>query len=145
MTPFDFSALVQKAADEFKTVAAQQGKTLKTDITSELSFTGNEKTIRELVSILLDNAVKYCDEGGIIRAELKQQKAHICLTVSNAYTEKTDCTRFFDRFYRADESHNSEKSGYGIGLSMAETIVRLHKGKITAQQKEQQVQFTVIL
>ena len=102
-------------------------------------------SLRELVSILLDNAVKYCDEGGIIRAELKQQKALICLTVSNTYAEKTDCTRFFDRFYRADESHNSEKSGYGIGISMAETIVRLHKGKITAQQKEQQVQFTVIL
>ena len=145
MKPFDFSALVQKATDEFSTVAVQQGKTLETDIAPKLSLNGNEKTIQELISILLDNAVKYCDDGGVIRTEVKQQKAHICLTVSNTYVEITDCTRFFDHFYRADESHNSEKSGYGIGLSMAETIVRLHKGKITAQQKEQQVQFTVIL
>lgn len=89
--------------------------------------------------------MKYCDEGGSIRAELHPQKHHVTLTVSNTYSEQTDCTRFFDRFYRADTSHNSEKSGYGIGLSMAETIVLLHKGKITAQQKEQRVSFTVTL
>lgn len=145
MSPFDISAIVQKASDEFRTVAKQQGKTLEADIAPELSMNGNEKTIRELVSILLDNAVKYCDDGGTICAELKQQKSHICLTVSNTYAQKTDCTRLFDRFYRANESHSSDKSGYGIGLSMAKTIVRLHKGKITAQHKEQQVQFTVIL
>ena len=72
------------------------------------------------------------DEGGSIRAELKQQKHSVCLTVSNTHSEQTDCTRFFERFYRADTSHNSEKSGYGIGLSMAQSITAAHNGKIEA-------------
>ena len=145
MQTFDLSAVMQNLAGDFRTVAEQQGKAFETDIAPEVSVSGNEKTLKELISILLDNAVKYCDEGGSIRAGLKQQKHSVCLTVSNSHAEPTDCTRFFDRFYRADTSHNSEKSGYGIGLSMAETIVRLHKGKITAQQKEQRVSFTVTL
>ena len=145
MTDLSLSALVQAAAADFKTLAEQQGKAFETDIAPDISVSGNEKTMKELISILLDNAVKYCDDGGSIHTELKQQKHAVCLTVSNTHAEPTDCTRFFDRFYRADTSHNSEKSGYGIGLSMAETIVRLHKGKIAAQQKEQRVSFTVTL
>lgn len=145
MTSTDLSALVQNTAADFRILAEQQQKKFETDIAADVSVSGNEKTLKELISILLDNAVKYCDDAGSIRAELKQQKHSVCLTVSNTHSEPTDCTRFFDRFYRADTSHNSEKSGYGIGLSMAETIVRLHKGKITAQQKEQRVSFTVTL
>lgn len=145
MTAVDLSVLMQNAAADFRTLAEQQQKSFETDIAPSVSVCGNEKTLKELISILLDNAVKYCDDGGSIRAELKQQKHSVSLTVSNTHSEPTDCTRFFDRFYRGDTSHNSEKSGYGIGLSMAETIVRLHKGKITAQQKEQRVSFTVTL
>nr|MCR4760977.1 HAMP domain-containing histidine kinase [Oscillospiraceae bacterium] len=145
MTAVDLSVLMQNAAADFRTLAEQQQKSFETDIAPSVSVCGNEKTLKELISILLDNAVKYCDDGGSIRAELKQQKHSVSLTVSNTHSEPTDCTRFFDRFYRGDTSHNSEKSGYGIGLSMADTIVRLHKGKITAQQKEQRVSFTATL
>lgn len=143
MTSFDISAVTKAVAEDMRTVAAQQDKTLETDIAADVSVTGNEKMLRELVSILLDNAVKYCDDGGNIKAELGMERNHIRLTVSNTYAEKTDCTRFFDRFYREDTSHNSEKAGYGIGLSMAETIVKLHKGKITAQQNDGRVCFAV--
>lgn len=145
MKPFAISAAFQALSEDFRTVAVQQGKSLEADIQPEITVNGSEKPLRELLSILLDNAVKYCDAGGRVCAGLKAQKHRVILTVSNTYAESTDCSRFFDRFYRADTSHNSEVSGYGIGLSMAETIVRLHKGKISAQQTDGRVIMTVIL
>ncbi len=145
MQPFALSEAFLTLAEDFRTVAEQQGKTLEVDIQPDITVTGSEKPLRELLSILLDNAVKYCDDGGSVRAALKTQKHHAFLTVSNSYAESTDCSRFFDRFYRADTSHNSERSGYGIGLSMAETIVRLHKGRITAQQSDRRIIITVML
>lgn len=145
MIPFNLSNDFQILTEEFRTVAKQQGKTLDTDIIPNIQVNGNEKLLRELLSILLDNAVKYCDEHGTISAKLTRQKNHACLIISNTYAEKTDCLRYFDRFYREDSSHNSNKAGYGIGLSMAETIIRLHKGKITAHQKDQTVYFTILL
>ena len=145
MKPFALSEALQTLTDDFRTVAEQQGKTLESDIQPEITVSGSEKPLRELISILLDNDVKYCDDGGCVHAELKAQKNRVLLTVSNTYAESADCSKFFDRFYRADTSHNSEKSGYGIGLSMAETIVRLHKGKIAAQQRDGRIMMTVIL
>ena len=69
------------------------------------------------------------------------------LTISNTYKEgkDTDYTRFFDRFYRKDSSHNSARGGYGIGLSMAETLVGQSKGKISVSWKNDMISFTVIL
>lgn len=145
MIPFNLSDILHTLTEDFSTVAEQQEKTLDTDITQGIEVNGNEKLLRELISILLDNAVKYCDEGGTVRVKLTRQRNHACLIISNTYAKKTECTRYFDRFYREDTSHSSEKAGYGIGLSMAETIIRLHKGKITAQQKEETVYFTVLL
>ena len=139
MTEVGLSKVVAGSCDDFKTVAAQQGKTLEADITENITLSGNEKMLRELSNILIDNAIKYCDDGGSIRVELKQHKNRADITISNTYVKETDCTRFFDRFYRGDTSHNSEKSGYGIGLSMAQAIVRAHKGRISAYQKDGRV------
>lgn len=145
MEPFDLSGYLSEASDDFRTVAEQHGKKLETEIDPDIMVNGNVKTLKELISILLDNAAKYCDDGGIVRAELKRQKNRVCVIVSNTHAKKTDCSRFFERFYRGDTSHNSENAGYGIGLSMAEMIVRLHKGKITAYQKDGNVYFNVFL
>lgn len=143
----DLSAKFKETAGDFHTLAEQQGKKLETHIDENIKIQGNEKSIHELISILMDNAAKYCDENGIIRAELIKQKKQVVLTVSNSYKdgEKIDYSRFFERFYREDSSHNHEKAGYGIGLSMAETIVRLHKGKISADYRNGEISFRVIL
>ncbi len=101
-----------------------------------LSFTGDEKSLRQLVSILLDNALKYSLPGGKIALQLERRSKGVQLTVSNTTdrpVETEQLNRLFDRFYRADASRNSQTGGYGLGLSIAKSIVLAHRGKIRAE------------
>ena len=85
------------------------------------------------MSILLDNAVKYSPEGGTISGRLEKEGRFLKLTVSNTTAqpvEKDQLGLLFDRFYRADQSRNSATGGYGLGMSIARSIVTAHKGKI---------------
>ena len=103
----------------------------------------------ELVNILLDNAAKYCDDGGAITVRLTARKngRGAQLSVSNDYRDgaHTDYSRFFERFYRGDTSHSSSKEGYGIGLSMAEDLTKLMKGKISVRWDKGVITFQVEL
>ena len=101
--------------------------------------------MRQLLSILLDNAVKYCPEEGELRLSLaKEDKA--VLRISNSLAQPIEQPeRLFDRFYRADESRSRETGGYGIGLSAAQAIVQLHKGSISAACEGGIIAFTVRL
>lgn len=105
------------------------------------------KTPLALCTLLLDNAVKYCDAGGEIRLTLEQRGRWAVLTLSNpcAGLEAAQLPRLFDRFYRADPSRSRETGGYGIGLSTARAIVRRHKGRLTAAKEGDVVTFTVRL
>ena len=112
-------------------------------------FKATEDELYELVSILIDNACKYCDEDGQIFVTLTKAKRgkRARLTVANSYADgkNVDYSRFFDRFYREDESHNQKQPGYGIGLSMAESLVRIFKGRIWVSYKKGLIGFTVLL
>ena len=142
-----FSAKVKEVAEAFRPVLTQQGKQFSDEIAENINIKGNLKSIHELISILVDNAVKYCDDGGTVSVVLSARKKYAVLAVTNDYKdgENVDYTKFFDRFYREDSSRNSAKSGYGIGLSMAENIVNLHKGKISAGFADGKITFTVLL
>ena len=135
------SGPVSETAESFRSVAASENKILQTEIAEHLSIWGDESNIRQLVSLLTDNAVKYCDPGGTIRVSLKKIGKSVVLTVSDSYAKETDTSRFFERFYREDTSH-SEKGGYGIGLSVAESLTRQMKGTICADWKEGEILFT---
>jgi signal transduction histidine kinase len=104
-----------------------------------LSMKGNTQAIRQLVSILMDNALKYSPAGGTIALTLRKQNRSIVLTVWNT-TEipvNGDNLKYvFDRFYRTDLSRNSETGGHGIGLSIAKAIVTSHNGKIHASTQD---------
>ncbi|MBR6173820.1 MAG: HAMP domain-containing histidine kinase [Eubacterium sp.] len=145
ITQVDFSAVTDKIAEEFRVLAEKDGKEYETRITEGRMVKANETALRELVSILCDNAVKYCTEGGMIRVTLEGKGHGTILTVSNTYPEKEDMdySRFFERFYREDESHNSEKKGFGIGLSMAEKFVEMFHGKISVHYKDGMIHFVV--
>lgn len=147
----DFSAIAQDAAEDFKGPVIKDGKRFTMAITPNLHVKAEEKSLFELVTILVDNANKYCDPGGHVSVVLKpagtlSKKAR--LSISNTYQagKQVDYSRFFERFYREDESHNHEhRSGYGIGLSMAESMVNLFHGKLFAHYKKDTITFTVIL
>ena len=138
MTDFSISDAVIESIEPFARLAAQQGKTLVSKIQSNISFGGNEESIRKLVGILTDNAIKYSGEKGEISVTLKSSSKGTVLQMKNSVDEiaKGSHDELFERFYRVDASRSSEISGYGIGLSIAMAIVNAHKGKITARSED---------
>lgn len=138
MTDFSISDAVIESIEPFARLAAQQGKTLVSKIQSNISFEGNEESIRKLVGILTDNAIKYSGEKGEISVTLKSSSKGTVLQMKNSVDEiaKGSHDELFERFYRGDASRSSEISGYGIGLSIAMAIVNAHKGKITARSED---------
>lgn len=145
----DFSSLVQKVAQDFKSVAEKAGKDYQIRVQDDIHVKASQDELYELISILIDNACKYCDEDGQIFVTLTKAKRRkrARLIVSNSYADgkNVDYSRFFDRFYREDESHNHKQAGYGIGLSMAESLVNLFKGKIAVSYKKGFISFTILI
>ena len=133
---FPLSDLTEEMAQSFQGLAKAHGKQLTLSIQPMLSYTGDEKAVRQLLSILLDNALKYTPEGGEITVSLSKEGRTLRLSVSNTIPqpmERETLDRLFDRFYRADQSRSSQTGGYGLGLSIAKSIVAAHRGKIWAE------------
>lgn len=148
MIEFPFSEVVSEVSQSFQGLAKVKGKEFIADIEPMLSLKGDEKTIRQLISILLDNAVKYCTEQGQIRLTAVHKGKNIVLSVYNTSQPLTNenIDHLFDRFYRTDESRNSQTGGYGIGLSIAKAVVEAHHGKIMASSEDgNSLLITVIL
>ncbi len=144
------SETAEQTVAPYKALAEQTGKTLKTDIEKDVMVTSDESKLRQIITILVDNAIKYCDDNGEVAVSLnpiKHGQLRMKLVVSNSYKDGAgiDCNRFFDRFYREDQSHNIDKGGYGIGLSIAESICRQYGGNIKAAWKDGIISFTVNL
>ena len=136
ITEIPVSELVRDTASSFKTLAQTMEKEVALEIAPMLSMKGNESAIEQLVTILMDNALKYSPRGGKIRLTLGKQGKNICLAVQNdtlTPLPREQLDLLFERFYRADSSHNSATGGHGIGLSIAQAIVNAHGGKIRAE------------
>lgn len=148
MIDFPISDIVEETASSFQALAVTQEKTFDGEIEPMLTCYGNEQNIQRLLEILLDNALKYSNPGGHISVELKKYGKGISLSVYNTveYVSRENISHIFERFYRLDESRNSKTGGYGIGLSIASAIVQAHKGKITAETKdEKSLKITVLI
>ena len=136
---FPLSDVAEEMALSFQGLARSQGKDLDLHIQPLLSCTGDEKAIRQLLSILLDNALKYSPAGGRLELRLEKQGRGVVLAVSNTAAEPVDREKLphlFDRFYRSDQSRSSQTGGYGLGLSIARSIVLAHKGRIRAESPD---------
>lgn len=145
----DVSALVKDTAEPFAAVAANDQKAFSMDLEPDVRIVANESSIQTLTGVLVDNAIKYCDENGSVTVRTSSDKKGrtAVIQVSNSYAEgrTVDYSRFFERFYREDESHHTEsgeKKGFGIGLSIAQNICSLYHGDIAAGWKDGQITFT---
>jgi len=138
MEDFSLSDAADEALAPFQLMAESAGLRLTLDLQPGIVYHGNEASIRQLCSILADNAVKYAVPGSEIRFTLKKKGRRPILTSENQAEglTKGDQSMLFDRFYRGDASRSSEKAGYGIGLSMAQSIVTAHGGKISARSED---------
>lgn len=144
---FPLSDVAEEVVHTFYAPAKIQKKTLTSVITPMLTMKGDEKAIRGLIEILLDNAVKYTDDNGRITVTLEKKKNRIYLSVFNTVQSlpREQIPHLFDRFYRMDDSRNSQMGGYGLGLSIAAATVTAHKGKIIAETKdEKSLQITAV-
>ena len=145
---FDISGVVAETAESFRDFAAARGHALEADAAPGLSCCGDEYAIRQLVSVLLDNAVKYADEGSVIHLALEKSKKGPVLIVSNpcAGLDTAELDRLFDRFYRPDRSRSKQTGGFGVGLAIVRGIVEAHKGTIRAEcPAEGVIQFVAVL
>lgn len=143
---FDISEMLCEVCADFSAIAEQKNKRLKVSAEQNINYNGDKNALRRLFAILLDNAVKYCDDGGDISVTLTGGK-HITVCVENSYAEveKTELDRLFDRFYRSDKSRTYDGS-FGIGLSVAKAIVQNHRGKIVAYKRDSEhIGFKIIL
>ncbi len=136
---FPFSDMAEEMAQSFQALAQSQEKEFVLSIQPMISYTGDEKAIQQLLSILLDNALKYSPAGGHLELRLEKQGRTVLLTMSNTTVQpmaRDKLPHLFDRFYRTDQSRNSSTGGYGLGLSIAKSIVLAHKGKIRAESPD---------
>ena len=134
MEPVNLSDVATDCTLAFEPVAFEAGKPLEDHIADEVAVTGDADRLRRLVSILLDNAVKYGAEGGAISLTLEKTERQARLTVANPGEPipPEHLAHLFERFYRVDSSRG-EKSGFGLGLSIADTIAKEHKGTLRAE------------
>ncbi len=148
MADFNLSHAIQETIESFDSVVEAKHKTLNATITDDITFYGDEGNIRQMMSLLIDNAIKYSDESGLIQITLQSTNHAKQITVWNSVEsiEKGDLSVLFERFYRNDSSRNSKTGGHGIGLSVVEAIVHAHKGKITCKSEDgKSILFTIQL
>lgn len=135
---FNLSEAVLDTIAPYQALAETKGKHLSVNVEEDMHFTGDENAIRQAISLLLDNAIKYSEEDGNIRVESKTVGKHKVIDVINTvdYIEVGKHDELFDRFYRREDSRNSETGGFGIGLSTVYAIVQAHKGRVAARSKD---------
>lgn len=140
--------VVEEQSRSFKAVSESCDVKMDIDVTDTI-VKGDTKMLTQLVSILMDNAVKYCPDHKTIEVTLAHDQKNAVLEITNDTKEdiKDDALKhLFDRFFRTDSSHNSKTGGHGIGLSIAKAITDSHKGKITAEKrKDYSITFKVSL
>lgn len=135
---FSLTDAVRESIQPFEVFARTSGKVVEADVQEEIKFSGEERSIRQLISILMDNAIKYSLPESTISVSLSKKGKRIQFEIYNEteMVPEGNLDMLFERFYRLDASRNSETGGSGIGLSVARAIVESHHGKIRAQSAD---------
>lgn len=142
MQPVELSKLTNNECMYFEPLFFEDSKSLDYNIADNISILGDAKKLKDLISILLENALKYSVSH--TNLTLYKQKNNVILSVENDISKelsKEDTQNIFKRFYRLDESHSS--AGYGLGLPIAKEIVAMHKGEIKVKSENKNICFNV--
>lgn len=147
MQSIDFSRLVGGEVLPFESVAFEHGILLNTHVDENIFIDGDSTQLKQLVAILVDNAIKHGIGGKEIQVALKEERGEAKLSVTNAGAEipLEQREKLFERFYRVDDVRNSRENHYGLGLAIAKAIVIAHKGHIEVLCYEGKVEFLVSL
>lgn len=131
---FVLSELAQQVCDSFRGLAWEHGRTYEVDICPDICFCGDEKAIREMLNVLLDNACKYTPEGGKIDFHLERTGQNVRIQVENTAKNlrKEQLDRLTGRFNRGTDT----SGGFGIGLSVASAVAQRHRGKMNLELTE---------
>ena len=142
----NLSEIVELSLLAFEGRAYEENVKLKYDVQSNIYMSLDENSIKQLVEILLDNAIKHSLKGKIVNVILKVAGNDITLLVSNKgdTIPKEEEEKIFDRFYKIDKSRNRKKGTYGLGLAIAKNIVINHNGVISASSKDDITTFKVL-
>jgi len=142
----NLSKIIESSVLTFESLFYEQKLKLDYNITDEINFVCNQDSIKELMSILIDNAIKYSDKDGKITVNLYKNEKDIILEVKNKGVpiEEKDQEKIFERFYKIDESRNRKFDNYRLGLSIAKRIVELHNGEIKASSLNSITTFKII-
>ena len=145
MESLDFSRLVSGETLPFESVAFEKNLTLNSSIADDIRVEGNSTQLKQIVSILLDNAIRHSSDGGAVFLTLKKEHGLAKLFVVNRGEEipKEQQKQLFERFYRVDTARNGEDKHYGLGLAIAKAIVTAHKGHIQVRCFDGLVEFSV--
>ena len=132
----DYSKLINNCILPFEPLFYENGLELSADIEEGISVEADKDKLRQVVNILLDNALKYSAPSDKVTVKLKRQSSNCILSVTGAGTPltKEECQKIFKRFYRVDQSRNDRQS-YGLGLPIAQSIINEHHGKIWAESE----------
>ena len=142
----NFSDTVWNCVLPFESVAFEQEKTIDICIASDVFIKGDTSRLKQLIVILIDNAIKYSNKKGSINVALIENVDKASLSINNTGEPipKEQILHIFERFYRVDESRAREKDGYGLGLAIAKSIIDTHHGKIAVKSSESEgTTFTV--
>ena len=142
----DFSSICEEVAMVYESLAFEEGKDLEAEIEEAIYTKGNKTQLKQLVTILIDNAIKHSLDNSDIQIKMHSNKKEVVLQVSNQssiYSED-EIGNLFERFYRSENSRHDSES-YGLGLSIAKVIVERHGGTITAWQSNGRMYFEVHL
>lgn len=145
---FDLSALCVEVYDLMYELAKDKDIKLKCDIIENVEYRGDEEKIKQAMRILIDNAIKYTPGGGEVKLSLRDGKRHMYIAVSDTGIGLSEDAKrkIFSRFYRVDDARNREKGGLGLGLNIADMIVKQHGGTIKIDSEEEKGStFTIVL
>lgn len=144
---FNFGDSLFDVVLPFESIAYEKGIRFNINIDEVTDYFGDESNIQKLAEILIDNAMSYTAKGGIVDVDAYENSKIVTLSVTNTGEPISDEKKveIFDRFYRESKSRESTGNHYGLGLSIASTIVKKHNGKISIESKNGKNTFTVTL